>query len=84
MVHESGEVFVASVASVNVERFVDDFTESSGSDEFVRCAPPLEGVGDERVTETESGSEEGSRQSGLQFRIVFVQHSLQLENFKLN
>jgi hypothetical protein len=36
------------------------------------------------VTETESGGEEGSRQSGLQFWIVFVQHSLQLENFKLN
>ena len=83
LVHESGEVLVASVAGVNFKRFVDDVTESSGSDEFVGGAPPLEGVGDKRVTESESGGEEGSWQGGLQFRIVFVQHSLTSNlNFK--
>lgn len=61
LVHESGEVFIASVSCVNVEWFVDDVAESSGSDEFVRRAPSLERVRDERVTETESGREEGCR-----------------------
>ena len=77
LVHESGEVLIANISVVNIERLVDNLAKSSRSDEFVGCAPALESARDERVTETESGGEEFDGQSGLQFRVVAIQHSLQ-------
>lgn len=60
LVHKTGQVLIADVTVVHVERFVDHLTESLGADKFVRGTPAFDGRRNKRVAKAESGSEESN------------------------